>query len=324
MLGSVGGLWLLLTLGGVVYWLLLVASTARTLTHPPRQTYASAVSRAQPGDPSELETPRQYEAWTLHSQGRNLAVWDIAGSAQNGPVAIVTHGWASGKVNALRRVPLLTTLCSRVVLWDMPGHGESGGRCTLGALETNDLLALIERVDDGRPMMLCGSSMGSGVTIAAAARAGNIAQVIVEAPYRLAPTPARNVMRFRKAPVELVLGPTLAWIGLAATGRWTGPGLSVGRHEPFDRAVLAGRLECPLLVLHGDADPTCPIEDGRAIARACQHGRFVEIPGGTHQNLWKEPSCRATMEREYTNVILAATKPGPVATTRGRARLDHA
>lgn len=306
---SVFGLLLLLAIGAVLYWLTLVVLTARTLTHPIRQTYASAVALGRPGDPGELDSPREFEAWTLQSQGRSLAVWDIAGENAEGPVAIVTHGWSSGKVHSIRRLPLLATLCSRVVFWDMPGHGESGGRCTLGVLETNDLLAIIERVRGDRPLILCGASMGSGVSIATAARATGITQVIVEAPYRLPPTPAANVMEFKKAPVRFVLGPAIAYIGLAATGRWTGPSLTSREGLPFDREVLAAQITCPLLVFHGDADPTCPIEDGRAIARACPQGRFVEVPGGTHQNLWKDEGCRAIMEREYTNAIAALTKP---------------
>lgn len=306
---SVLGLLLLLAIGAVLYWLMLVVLTARTLTHPPRQTYASAVSRGQFGDPSELDEPREFEAWTLRSQGRDLSVWDVPGEVPDGPIAIVTHGWASGKVNSIRRLPLLAGLCSRVVFWDMPGHGESGGRCTLGVQETEDLLAIIERVGDERPIVLCGSSMGSGVSISAGVRADKVAQVIVEAPYRRAPTPAANVMHFKRAPVRFVLGPALAYVGIAACGRWTGPNLTRDKDHPFDREVLASRLRCPLLVFHGDADPTCPIEDGRAIAEASPQGRFVEVPGGTHQNLWKDEACRAIMEREYTNAITAIAKP---------------
>ena len=302
------GLLLLIAIGGILYWLLLVFLTARTLTHPARQTYASAVSRSRAGDPSELDEPREFEAWTLRSQGRDLAVWDVKGSAEDGPVAIVTHGWSSGKVHAIRRLPLLCGLCSRVVFWDMPGHGESGGRCTLGVLETNDLLAIIERVGHDRPIVLCGSSMGSGVSIAAAVRSEHVSLVIVEAPYRLPVTPARNVMRFQRSPVWLNLKPALAYVGLAASGRWTGPGLVHADGPVFDRATLAAELTCPLLVLHGDEDPTCPTADGREIAEACRNGRFVEIPGGTHQNLWKDAGCRATMEREYTNAITAVTR----------------
>lgn len=299
------GLLLLLFIGAAIYWLALVVLTARTLTHPSRQTYASAVARGRPGDPSELDEPRGFETWTLQSQGRELAVWDVAGEVEDGPVAIMTHGWGSGKVHSIRRLSLLASLCSRVIFWDMPGHGESGGRCTLGILETADLRALIDRVRDNRPLVLCGSSMGSAVTIAAAAGANGIARVIVEAPYRLPVTPARNVMRFQRSPIWFNLKPALAYIGLASTGRWTGPGLTGPNRQPFDRAAFAARLTCPLLVLHGDADPTCPIEDGRKIAEACPQGRFVEIPGGTHQNLWKNPPCRAMMEREYTNAIAA-------------------
>ncbi len=309
MVESALGLLLLLAIGAVLYWLMLVVLTARTLTHPPRQTYASAVARGQFGDPSELDDPREFEAWTLRSQGRDLSVWDVVGENADGPVAIVTHGWASGKVNSIRRLPVLVRLCSRVVFWDMPGHGESGGRCTLGVQETDDLLALIERVGGDKPVVLCGSSMGSGVSISAGVRSDKVTQVIVEAPYRLPPTPAANVMDFKGAPVRFVLGPALAYVGIAACGRWTGPNLTPDKDHPFNREVLASRLRCPLLVFHGDADPTCPIEDGRAIARACPRGTFVEVPGGTHQNLWKHEACRAIMEREYANAIAAFAKP---------------
>lgn len=324
MLVSVAGLLLLLFIGGVFYWLGIVAWTTRTLTHPPRQTYAAAVARARAGDPGELDEPRQFEAWTLRSQGRDLAVWDLPGDDPEGPVAIVTHGWASGKVNSIRRAPVLTAQCSRVVFWDMPGHGDSGGRCTLGVREPEDLVALAERVADDRPIVLCGSSMGTGVSIAAALRLPGVALVIVEAPYRRAATPAANVMRFKGAPVQFNLGPALSYVGIAACGRWTGPELSTCREQPFNREVLAARLACPLLVLHGDADPTCPIEDGRAIAAASPQGRFVEIPGGTHQNLWTNAACRAIMEREYTDAIRAVARSHAAAATGGRARPHHA
>lgn len=301
------GLLLLLAIGGVIYWLALVAWTIRALMKPPRQTYASAVARGRPGDPSELDDARPFSAWTLRSQGRDLAVWDIEGHAAEGPVAIITHGWGSGKVNALVRVPTLTPLCSRIVLWDQPGHGESGGACTLGVREAGDLVALVERVGRDRQIVLAGSSMGAGLCIAAASQCPHVSLVVAEAPYVIARTPARNVMRLRRAPVAMNLSPAMAWIGLVAARRWTGPSLDVPPDRPFDRTILARRVQCSLVVLHGDEDQTCPIEDGRAIASAASEGRFVEISGGTHQNLWKDPACRATMEREYTTAIRSIT-----------------
>lgn len=297
------GPFILLALGGCLYWLALVGWTYRLLTRPPRQTYAAAVSKGRPGDPGELDTPLPFEAWTLRTRGLGVSVWEVRGGNPKGPVAIVTHGWGSGKVGSLKRVPMLAGLCSRVVLWDMPGHGESGGASALGLHEADDLRALIERVGEDRPIVLCGSSMGAGVAIAAAERSNAVALVVAEAPYRLAPTPARNVLGLRQMPKALNLAPALSLVGLLATGRWTGPGLNAAMGEPFDRAAHAARLACPLLVLHGDADTTCPIEDGRAIAHAAPRGQFIEIPGGTHHNLWKDASCRATIERAYTDAI---------------------
>ncbi|NRA58447.1 MAG: alpha/beta hydrolase [Phycisphaerales bacterium] len=299
------GLLALLAVGGGLYWLVLVGWTVHALRKPPRQTYAAAVSRSRAGEPSELDDSREFTTWNLQSQGRGLVAWDIPGDVRDGPVAIVTHGWGSGKVNTLVRVPTLVRLCSRVVLWDQPGHGESRGACSLGVLERQDLLAIIERVGNDRPIVLIGSSMGAGVSIAAASESEDVALVIAEAPYRVPPTPARNVMRRRHAPITLNLLPALSWIGLVSTRRWTGPSLTISPDQPFDRAAIAAGLNCPLVVIHGDLDETCPLEDGREIAEACPKGRFVEIPGGTHQNLWKEEALRATMEREYHDAITA-------------------
>lgn len=298
------GLALLLLVGLLVYWLALVAWTIHALVRPPRRTYASAVARGKPGDPGEMDRPRPFTAWTLRSAGRDLAVWDVPGdlSGEHAPVVVVTHGWGSGKVSAIKQLPAITPHAGRVVFWDLPGHGQSQGLCTLGLREADDLLALIDRLDAGGPLVLCGSSMGAGVSIEAAARSPGVALVIAEAPYRLAPTPARNVMRQRHAPTRLNLAPALACIGLAATGRWTGPSLDrPGR--PFDRCRHAAALGCPLWVLHGLSDATCPAADGQAIAQACPQGRFVAIEGGTHHNLWTEPSCRATMERAYAQAL---------------------
>lgn len=49
-----------------------------------------------------------------------------------------------------------------------------------------------------------------------------------------------------------------------------------------ERPALLGRIACPALVLHGEADPLLPIECGRDTARRIPGARFVGIPGMGH------------------------------------------
>lgn len=268
------------------------AYTGYALTHPPRRTYASAVAKGRPGTPAEIPgAPREFQAWQFESRGRRLPVWDIRGDAHpaDGPTVVLTHGWGDSRVGALARIASIAPFCSRLVAWDMPGHGESRGTCELGTHEPDDLIALLDRVrEPGSRLILFGWSLGAGVSIAAAARGvqsrrARIDGVIAEAPYRHAWTPAANVMRARGLPHRWNIPPVFAMLGLelgvGPTWSWRGG---------FDRAALAAKLECPLLVLHGAEDDISPVEDGRQIAAAAKQGTFCPIAGAGHYGLWTE------------------------------------
>lgn len=277
------GLLTLLAIGLTIFWIVAVVYVAWTLTHPPRRTYASAVARGRPGDPSELPgPPRPWSAWTFRTRGLELPVWEIRGDDPGGPTVVLTHGWADSRIGGLVRVPFLAPHVARVVLWDLPGHGEAPGISRLGTAEVDDLRALLEHLGpDAAPVVLYGWSLGAGVSVAAAARGAEIAGVVAEAPYRLPETPARNVVRARGLPWRTNLAPAFWILGtLFGVGpRWRG----------FDRAAWAARLRCPLLVLHGDCDVVCPAEDGRALAAAAPSGRLVAVADGGHNTLWTDP-----------------------------------
>ncbi len=291
-LGSILALLVLLLMGAALAAALLALYTARVLTRPYRRTYASALAKGRPGDPGELPGPggpRAFSSWEHQWGGERMPVWDIVGDDPAGPVILFSHGWGDSRIGGLSRAGALAPSASRLVLWDLPGHGEAGGSCALGTREVAALRALIEAVDAQRPLVLYGWSLGAGVSIAAAAgpapgtpRPTPPAAVIAEAPYRLPATPARNVLRAWGLPYRVNLPLALAGLGvrLGVGPSWRG----------FDRAALAARLPCPLLVIHGERDGVCPPEDGAAIARAAPVGTLALIPGGGHAGLWTDDS----------------------------------
>lgn len=315
-MSSVVSLVLFLAGGLVLAWVILVVRTARIIGGPRRRTYASAVSRGLPGDPGELPRPWRFTAWT-YSNGAEIpwttAVWTVEGKDPSGPVVIFSHGWGESKQAVLSRLGVLGPRCSRIVAWDLPGHGESSrGRSPLGTGEWQTLSDLVEvaqgeslaerraagekldaeREDEadwnehfdtaperGAPgVVLHGFSLGGGVSLETAQwLKRRVAGVIAEAPYRLPWTPAGRVMRARGFPTRGVLMPAMRLLGLSRGGPgWRG----------FDRAEVARDVKCPLLVVHGSLDSICPIEDGRAIAAAAKRGRLESIEGANHNDLW--------------------------------------
>ncbi len=258
------GLFSLLALGLAMLWLAGVVSTAWMLTHPARRMFAWAVSRGRAVDPAGLEPARPFESWTFRSRGRDLPVWDIRGDAPDGPTVILTHGWADCRIGGLLRVGAIAPHASRVILWDLPGHGEAPGACGLGVGEVEDLRALLELLRSPRrqpatspereraAIVLYGWSLGAGVSIVVAAEdavgerrgeraGGRIAGVIAESPYRRAGTPARNVLRLRGLPYRATLRPAL-WVVALMLRSWPLVGRESGRrHGGHGAAPSPGR-----------------------------------------------------------------------------------
>lgn len=292
----------LLGLGLLFACALLVAHTWWGLTRPRRRGYAYAVSRGLPGDPGELDSPRAYQEMRLEAtQGvPSLTLWEITGDAPNAPAIIFTHGWGQSRHSVLPRLPALARLASRVIAWDLPGHGDSGGVSRLGAGELPALKRVIEWAreqdpDALAPVVLYGYSLGAGLSLAiAAAEPGRVSRVVAEAPYRLPITPARNVLAQQGLPHgwSLALALRLARVGPA---------------DAFDRARIAAEVRCPVLVLHGSDDDIAPPEDGRAIAQASPNGKYVEIPGAGHKSLWLDPNQREACERALQEFLTERT-----------------
>ena len=210
---------------------------------------------------------------------------------------VVTHGWGDSRVVILTRVSFLVKHARRVLVWDLPAHGDSprasSKSFTLGLREHETLRALIAMArasDPTTPIVLYGYSLGAGISIAAGVEhdGSAIAGVIAESPYRVPITPAENVLKQIGMPHLLNL--PLAMLALGLRHRQGAAWLQRSGAGGFDRRELAEQLSVPLLVLHGTADRVCPVDDGRAIAAAPRRdgrtGTLVEVDGGGHLDLW--------------------------------------
>ncbi|MEX0876329.1 MAG: alpha/beta fold hydrolase [Phycisphaerales bacterium] len=299
------GLAQLLIVGFVLYLLSLIVYTMWAITHPHRQTYASALARNLPGDPSELDHPLVFEERRLDAPGGEIDLWDIRGSDPAGPVVIMTHGWGSSRQGALKRIAPVIPHASRVLVWDLPGHGDSGGHTRLGADEHHRCVRVAEGFcDPATPIVLFGWSMGAGVSLAAAESLQDrfrLIGVVCEAPYLHPHVPAKNVIRLKGIPHRLNLRPAMAMLGtiFGVGPRWRG----------FDRASIAARVRVPILILHGTHDPVCPDADAHAIVDSAPDARFVSIEGGGHNNLWLDEGYREQAHDAVDAFMAAIARP---------------
>ena len=70
------------------------------------------------------------------------------------------------------------------------------------------------------------------------------------------------------------------------------------RH-PFDTRSRAPELDLPALVLHGTDDRIVPVRHGQRLASLLPRARYVEVPGGIHNELLvlrDAPAKRAWLE----------------------------
>jgi pimeloyl-ACP methyl ester carboxylesterase len=271
----------LLLAGLAVFLGLVVGITARRLRRPPRRTYAWAVSKGVPGDPGELDEPLAFTDQTLTLAGREVCVWEITGLDPDGPAVVLTHGWGESRVHALARARAAAAHASRVLAWDLPGHGDSPGPTTLGIIEPRCLAELVRAQPDDAPIVLWGWSLGVEVSLRAApalhAAGCPLRGLVLESGYARGVTPARNVLRAVGMPSGFTLDLALAAIGTAG---------GQPRHRFRDLTEIAALSRgTPALVLHGEGDTISPIEDGRSLARAL-NGEFEELPGTGHSDLW--------------------------------------
>jgi fermentation-respiration switch protein FrsA (DUF1100 family) len=175
------------------------------------------------------------------------------------PVAIHFHG--NGE-SAAQNLPFAADLARRgisVFLAEYRGYGGLEGSPTEDGLYADGKAAVETVLAEGaRPdrLILIGRSLGSGVAT----------ELALHAPYGLL----------------VLISP---YTSIVAMGRaFTGPLADLVMPDRFDNLEKLPRVQCPVVILHGDRDEVIPVAMGRELAAAVPGITYVEVPGAGHND----------------------------------------
>ncbi|NND99175.1 MAG: alpha/beta fold hydrolase [Pirellulaceae bacterium] len=246
----------------------------------------------------ELDGPHHLSAWLLSpSQKQSL----------HGACIVMVHGYDSGK-DKVWSYPCDDGYRSSILdqgaesLWragfhvlamDLRNHGESScnGPVTLGARESDDVLATVEYLTqhadqlgiDPNRIGLRGESMGGATCLIAAAkdRHNRIAGVWVDSAYADAASAILDFLRYKNIP-PLFGPPTRYWMVRMAS-------VPLAQASPLD---YVGHIDCPVFLTHSTGDTMLPCRHLHSLSDAPHWRRPPEtwvLQSHQHNRLWREP-----------------------------------
>lgn len=218
--------------------------------HPPRAPLDQAALRSggyQPLDAPAAGVP---------------TLWFAPAVRADGLVVVFLHGNAGNVADSAGKVAPLRAAGHGILLVEYPGFAQAAGRPTeagIVAAGRAGMAALAARGIPAARTVLWGESLGTGVATQLAID-DRVAGIVLEAPFTSVAARAQEIYWWTPA-------------------RWL-------VRDVFDNLGRIGRLNAPLLVVHGERDVTTPATHGRLLfAAAAEPKQGVFFPDAGHVDL---------------------------------------
>ena len=221
-----------------------------------------------------------------------LAIWWLPPSDPAAPTLLYLHGTFRNLYRNYPKIEALRAAGFGVLAVDYRGWGDSTpiipSQKTIVADADVAWAEFVRHQPEPKKRVIYGHSLGGAVAIDLASRkhgGRDYAALIVESTV----TNLADLAASAAGPV----GPIAVWIS----------------GESFDSLAKVGRIDAPILMLHGDHDNTVPVALGRKLRDAAPAGvHWVEIAGGSHSRLHEDAP---ELYREALTALIAALPPSP-------------
>jgi uncharacterized protein len=224
---------------------------------------------------------------------QTLALWWMPHADAQAPVLLYLHGTFRNLYQNLPKINALRQAGFAILAVDYRGWGDSSRIVPSEASINADVLvawqALKKRAPDPGRRVIYGHSMGgaAAVTLASQLRGGHdYGALILESTFT------------RLSDVA------------AEAGFWGTVAASVTTLE-FDSLSKIKRVDAPILMLHGNADRTVPVQLGQRLRDAAPtQSRWIELTGGSHSRLFSDaPERYQAAMRTLIQTLPAPTPP---------------
>lgn len=215
---------------------------------------------------------------TKTQDGIEVAGWYWPPAKPDGPVMVVFHGNAGHHGHRTNRAVAFTGPGLGVFIAGYRGYGGNPGSPTEPGLyaDARGVLDWLAAQDvAGDRIILYGESLGTGVAVQMATER-KVAAVVLESPYTTIPDVAAG--RYPFLPVQTLT------------------------RDRYDNLSKIGRINTPLLILHGELDGTVPIKFGRRLfAAAREPKKAVWFPNARHNDIFADEAVHEVLEFLYTD-----------------------
>ena len=239
----------------------------RELLFRPTPGAPAAFTGLRSGDLSFATEVPGVEPGTRHT----LQMWWLPHASPQAPTLLYLHGTYRNLYLNLPKIDALREAGFAVLAVDYRGWGDSTpivpSETTIYADADTAWAELVRRQPDARKRVIYGHSMGGGVAVDVASR-----------------------KRHGTDYGALILESTFTnGVDVAAAGGWLARLLAHFSTQKFNSIDKIGKVDAPVLMLHGDADKTVPVALGRKLRDAAPAGTlWVEFAGGSHSRLQSE------------------------------------
>lgn len=226
----------------------------------------------------------QAQCHPMTHAGKHIAVYSW-GPAEGAPTVMLVHGWSGRGTQLGEFVAPLLDAGYRVVTFDAPAHGRSGGRDT-NLPEVGDAINLLAR--EFAPVhAVIAHSFGVPCTMHAL-RGERFAQRVVALS-----APASMDGLLEKFSHALALSPRTVRLLRQKIERRFGADV----WQRFSAQAMATEMTLPALVIHDRHDHDVPWREGEAIAHAWPRAMLELTDGLGHRRLLRDPNVIRRVRR---------------------------
>lgn len=226
------------------------------------------------GRPADFALPAR-ELQLAGANGKRLFAW-FAPAAASRTAIVLLHGWGGNAAQLLALGAPLHAAGHSVLLLDARCHGRSDEDSFASmprfAEDLECALAWLRRQPTAAPQRLAvvGHSVGAAAALLAASRGNALSAVVSLAAF----AHPESVMRRFLAAKHIPFLP-FGWYALRYVERVIGH-----RFDAIAPENTIGKIDCPVLLIHGREDRSVPAADALRLAeRGAGHARLLLLPG---------------------------------------------